>query len=121
MSRRDWTQKEERQACLWRWLGVKLLVIAARLRRPFASVAKKLHRLGMVIRPIHRRRRKPGELLRLVAGDLRRGERDLTAIAEKRNIDLSYVSRVRKQLGIEPCSASDRVKRAWVLRRAMSG
>ena len=117
MSRKDWTRREEAQLASWRRARVKLAVIAARLGRSVDSVKHKLCRLRVVVAPRYAMRRKPRSLFRAVAARLRAGE-SVTDAAEATGSHYSYVSRVRKRIGLPPASASERAQRAWQLRRA---
>jgi hypothetical protein len=114
-----WTRKAEQLAVWWRRQGVKSAVIARRLGRTEYSVKNKLHRLGVVVEPEKRPKRKRGTLLRAVTRDLLTGGTQLCEIAEARGVDCSYVSRVRKRLGIAPATAGERLSRSWVLRKQM--
>lgn len=117
VTRKNWTRREERQLVAWRRAGVKVSVCAVRLGRSVNSVKRKLSRFGVVLHPEFSRPRTRGAIFRALATRLRHGE-SVTDAADAVGVHYSYASAVRKRIGIPPASASDRAKRAWLLRRA---
>lgn len=116
---RFWTAGEMAELARQRRAGAKLAVLAARFGRSPASVAQKLGRMGVVVESwrLAFRSREYGKTLAACRRLLLAGE-TVTGAAERLGVDHSYVSRVRKSLGLPAATRSERVSRSWALRKA---
>lgn len=93
--RRNWTTREEIEACTLRWLGCTNAEIAARLNHPVASVHCKLRRLMPRAIRVH----KPGELARKVRKMHAKGLDD-KAIAVRLNLSHKTINATRYRMGL---------------------
>lgn len=116
MARRDWTRNEERELAALRRGGLKLYAIARRLGRSVVACRTRLSRLGVVVDPGRRPRRRRGELKRAVV-DLLLAGHCVRDVAERLGVYPSVVSVIRSRSGIPAAPVSDARRRSWEWRR----
>ena len=109
-----WSGLEIMDLIRWRKEGVKLIVIANRLKRTFHSVQNKLHRLDIVLYPQYKAKKK--NLFAKIRRALLNGD-SVTDASERFGVHYSYVSVVRKKVGIPAVTPAQRLSKSWIVRK----